>query len=194
MGVNFLKQNGIIYQMSVEDKNNPEIYNELYKLIKQMLLTKKLKINDKDIDEISYTMAGDMYLKIIDGNFFKHPTNYIEKTYRRYIDIQCNPKDLIDVDTVSSMLLEKEYFSSFTEDLNNTIIRVYLEDIQILIKQLLTECPIKEDTIDYMNFKVSIILSLLYGDIRLYHLDRSYKPYVKVFTINFYEKIKADYQ
>lgn len=190
--VNFLKENEIIYNLTIQDKNNPEIYNQLYSLIRSMFISKRCCHALYDIETIAYTLAGDMYLKIVNGAVFRHSTNYINKVYKRYLQNYYGGIEIVDTDAVESQLITTQYIPSSTEDLDDALTKIYLDDIYLVINELISEGPFKSGSLEFYYFNISVLLSLLYDDIILYHLDLIYKNLVKMATINFYEKLKED--
>ena len=69
---------------------------------------------------------------------------------------------------------------------------VYLEDIGSVINQLMKHCPYYESTPKYINFKLSLVASLNLKKPVSYNMTEFDKEKVRLFIINFYEKVRRD--
>jgi hypothetical protein len=69
---------------------------------------------------------------------------------------------------------------------------VYLEDIGTTINQLMKVCPYYSGTPKYINFKLSLVASLYLKKPVSYHMNEFDEEKVRIYIVNFYEKVRRD--
>jgi len=188
------KYNVKIRQLNTEDPTNEEIYKLLHDLIIEIIRLKKYKISSDDADAVAYTLAGDIWMKIINGSYFKFVNNYIDKVLLRYILEHIGTyrtKEVFDaveyqqiVDTFIDESSEVHFGDVENED--------YLENAHTVIDYLMERSPYYPGTCKYINFKLSLVASLYSGKFICYNINEFDKEKVRMFIINFNEKIKSD--
>ena len=183
-----------IRELNTSDPTNEEIYTLLHDLILEMINLKKYKISARDKEEVAYTLAGDIWMKIMGGSYFKFVNNYIDRVLLRYILEHIGKYRTVEVfDAVEYQQLIDTFVAEDSEvcfgDVEN---EVYLEDIRSAIDQLIDKCPYYLGTPKCLNFKLSLVASLYLGEPYSYHLNEFDEEKVRMFIINFYEKVKRD--
>ena len=72
-----------IKQMIIDDINNPDLYNEIYKLSYYYLMRRKLLSTAEYASEVAHIMAEDLYMKILSGDTIHSWLGYISKYYHK---------------------------------------------------------------------------------------------------------------
>lgn len=175
------------------DKNNPEIYNLLQQMILFFLKRKKAPGGAARIEEISYTMAGDVYMKILQGDEIEYFLGYFEKKYREYFkDYYEVEKYMVPFDPI---LDDPVYFKqlSGTKDYSESLNRVYLEKIERVIDKVMEKgCRYPYNSYEYLNIKLSLMISLLRGEVFRFHVGVEEEFDIKMLIVSFYEKVKKE--
>ena len=176
-----------------ESKDDPEIYNLLQKMTFMFLARKKACKNEKDREDISFIIAGDLYMRILDGEEFSYYLGYLEKIYREYLckfyegynnHLPLDPS----IDANHELLGSPTLFDYYR--LNN---QIYLKEIYRVIDELMDEtCKYKPQTKEYLNLKISLILSLIRGETSFFHLGEEQKFYLKFLVVKFYDKVRNE--
>ena len=148
-----------------EDIENPEVYTTIYDLSFRFLRRKSLMNSYSDAEEVAHIMAEELYLKVYRGGTITSWIGYINRSYHAYIRIwkKMNGSELID--TSNDYELEKAIvymnssirtMSEYQEAMDN----VYFESIPKAVDYIMSKSKYNEDTLEYMNSKLSILLSL----------------------------------
>jgi len=182
----------IIGNQIKENRNNPEIYNNLYSLIYRFLLRKKVCRSSSDANEIACDMTSDLYFKITKGFDCDHIFGYLEKIYHNYISrFYRSLREVISLDT-SDLTKDIIYNRSFT-DYEDAINKVYLSDISKVVDHVMeNSCKYKIGSKSYENLKISLIISMIRGKEFSFHLDNEQEFYLKLIITNFKNHVLED--
>ncbi len=192
-----LKEYDLLIQNLVDkDKSNEEIFIHLQKMIEMFLWHKKCCDCANDVETISYTMAEDIYLDILNGRPFKQYLSYVSTVYHKYLR-ECYDKNIIRQlnydDIIAYKEREHERIATHSQEIHNTESKVYLENISNTIDRVLHySCKYDENTAAYINLKMSLMLSLYRGYLVYFHLTKEQEFYLKLIVTNFYNTIKKD--
>ena len=184
----------LIKKLVSVDRNNPEIYINLQQMIEMFLRRKKVCNCSKDFQDLSYVIAGDLYLQILDGYNVDYLLGYLEKVYRKYAHAYYNESKLstISYDEAQADPTFVQNGSSVYEYncVNN---KVYLQDIiRVVDEVMMNSCKYEPMSTAFTNLKLSLILSLLRGTEVHFHLNKEQGFYLKLILTNFRRKVVND--
>lgn len=172
------------------DRRNPEIYEKLQEMIYMFLRRKRIGRNPKEVQDISYTMAGDLYLRILEGEDIFNYLGLLDKEHRSYFEEYSSSRIFFEPYDVS---LDPKLFNGEppTYDFIKVDNKIYLEEIHKVINQVIEKsCKYKPWTPEYNNLKVSLALTLLRGEETYYHLSEECKHYLKFLVVSFYNEVR----
>ena len=188
-----LEHESLIKSKVKSDRKDPEIYNLLQRMTFMFLKRKRVGQTEKDREDISFMIAGDLYMRIVNGEDFSYFLGYLEKIYKEYLEkfyegyknqVQLDPS----IDVNHEILGNPTVFDYYR--LNN---KVYLKEIYRVIDELMDEsCKYKRQSRDYLNLKLSLVLSLLREEITNFHLGPEQTFYLKLLIVKFYSKVKEE--
>lgn len=180
-----------IRKLVESNPQDPEIYNKLQEMVRMFLLRKKASDSSREIEEVSYTIAGDMFMQIINGEKIDYYLGYLDKIYRPYF------KDYYDsrkyLEPYDPSLDGKRVLRRFTttQDYSKVVNKVYFEEVDKIIDQVMEKCcKYRKGTSTYLNLKLSIILSLRSGSLVPFHLSKEESFYLRILVISLYRKIR----
>ena len=175
------------------NREDPEIYDHLQKMTFIFLRRKKVCRNDKDREDISFTIAGDLFMRLIQGEDFSYFLGYLDKIYKEYLDkFYEGYKDHVpfdpSIDANHEILGNPSVFDYYR--LNN---EVYLKEIYRVVEQLMDEaCKYRRDSKEHINLRLSLVLSLIRGEVTSFHLEPEHTFYLKLLVVKFYNKVKEE--
>lgn len=177
------------------DPNDPSIYEDLQKMILIFLSRKKACRSGKDYEDISYLLAGDIYLSITQGTRYNYYLGYLEKIYMRYVlqyySENSDPEIFYTEDPLDALSLSDYTYQ--VEEYNMICDRVYLKDIGKLVEQVMNQsCKYDPNSLVFLNLKLSLLLSLLRREPVYYHLQPEHQFYLTMIIKNFQSKILLD--
>lgn len=175
-----------------EDPQDPQIYEDLQKMIYMFLRRKGAGVDEKTVEDVSFTMAGDLWMRILEGERFTYYLGYLDKIYHDYFK-EC--------------YIDKRYNEPYDPSYNMKVIggeinnlkryqevidKVYLEQIESVISNFFEfGCKYKKGTRAWINLKLSLTLSLYRKTIVNYHLTTDQFAYLKMLLVKFHEKVKV---
>lgn len=171
---------------------DPKIYEYLQRMIFMFLRRKAVGDDEKDVEDISFTIAGDLWMRIIDGERFSRYLGYINKIYHDYfrgyyIDKKYNePYDpSYDMKVIGG---EIDNPRRFQEIIN----KIYLERIESVIDDFFESgCKYAYGSRAWINLKLSLTLSLYRQTLVNYHLTSDQFAYLKILIVRFHDKVKV---
>lgn len=176
-----------------ENRNNPEIYNLLQEMILMFLRRKRSPGGPQELEEVSYTMAGDIYIKIVAGEDINYFLGYFDKKYKEYF------KDYYEVERYTEpydpSLNDKEIWrrSEGSQDFSKVLNKLYLKDIGRIVDKVMEEsCKYKYQSKEYLNLKLSLMVSILRNSKFEFHLSQEQSFYLKLLIVAFYEEVKKE--
>lgn len=172
------------------DINNPEVYNEIFRLSYLFLMRKRLLSNAEYAEEVAWIMAEDLYMKILSGGQIISWIGYINKYYHGAIRTWRKMCSGEVIDTTGNLDLEEAIIAmSVTDTVNyqNVLDNMYLESITSVIDYVLSNSRYIEYTKEYTFAKISVLISLLRGYFVEYNLDEDEINYTRLL----YNKIKC---
>lgn len=183
----------LIKKQVSEDVNNPEIYNNLQKMILMFLQRKKVCRCKQDYEDMSYLLAGDMYMQLLNGETFNYYLGYLEKIHRKYAQqyYKDHSSEFIYFD-------DSDNFNDLVGDLgsydyNYIDDKIYLEEIWRTIDIVMNNsCKYDRMSKGYLNLRLSLVLSLLRGEETHFHLEPDQKYYLRLILTNFNSIVKKD--
>ena len=180
----------MIKQQISQDKNNPEIYNNLQKMIYMFLRRKQVGQSPREAEDVSYTFAGDLYMKILSGDEIEYYLGYLERKHKEYFKEYYRMSrfnEPYDPSYDDSKLQEVQDYRNYE---NRTLNKVYLQDVNLIIDKILEKSKYRHNSKSYVNLKLSLALSLLNDRVVAFHLSKEEEEYLKFLTILFYNEIK----
>lgn len=185
----------LIKKQFEENRYNEEIYVNLQKMIEMFLRRKKVCNCSKDYEDMSYIMAGDLYLKFI--NEEKTPDyllGYLAKAYQNYAheyyDENSGALGQIPVEEIRTTVLSP---NSYSYEVNCVNSKVYLQEIVRVIDEIMmNSCKYDPNSVAFMNLKLSLILTVLKEELTPFHLNQEQVFYLNLIYINFKNKIVKD--
>lgn len=175
-----------------EDPQDPQIYEDLQRMIYMFLRRKGAGNNEKDVEDVSFTIAGDLWMRIIEGERFTFYIGYLSKIYHDYfkgyyIDKRYNePYDpSYDMRVIGGEINNPKRFQEVID-------KIYLEQIESVINGFFESgCKYRKGTRAWINLKLSLTLSLYRQTIVNYHLEPDQFAYLKILLVKFHEKVKV---
>lgn len=180
----------LIKKQITQDRNNPEIYNNLQKMIYMFLRRKQVGKSPEEVEEVSYTFAGDIYMKILSGDEIEYYLGYLERKHKEYFREYYRMSrfnEPYDPTYDDSKVQEVQDYRDYE---NRALNKVYLQNVDRIIDKLLRNSKYKYNSKSYINLKLSLALSLLNDRIVVFHLSKEEEEYLKFLTILFYNEIK----
>ena len=184
-----------IKELVTKDVNNPEIYNSLQEMIMAFLKRKKVCRCKKDYEDLSYLIAGDIYLSMVKENLrINYYLGYLEKVYRKYAHDyykENSSECLVFDDKLDAESVGQTY--NFRDEFSHIRNKVYLEDCDKIIEEVMSKsCKYDRNSYVYNNLKMSLILSLLRGNLINFHLDNEQFSYLNLILKNFQNTVKKE--
>lgn len=188
------------YETTIKSKiqqnpNDQTIYEDLQKMILIFLTRKKACKSANDYEDISYLLAGDMYLSIINGTRYNYYLGYLEKVYLRYV-LQYYADnfepDIVHIEDPTDLEYLMDYTSN-PQEYNEICDKCYIENIKTIVDQIMIQsCKYDSDTTAYLNLKLSLVVSLIRDTPTYYHLLPEHQFYLNMIIKNFQSKILSD--
>lgn len=181
-----------IKEMIKHDRNNPEIYNRLQKMIYIFLHRKKSPGTRQEIEEVSYTMAGDIFLKIVNGVEINYLLGYFERWYKGYFRQYYEPEKYdVPYDPSKIDLSLRTYEGSQKYD--EIVSKEYLRNISLVVNDVMERvCKYRYNSPAYINLKLSLLVTLRRGTIFSFHLTEEQTQYLKILRTAFYEEVRKE--
>lgn len=188
------------YETTIKSKiqqnpNDPSIYEDLQKMILIFLTRKKACKSINDYKDISYLLAGDMYLNIINGTRYNYYLGYLEKVYLRYVLQYYADNFEPDIVHIEDPI-DLEYLMDYTsnpQEYDEVCDKCYIERIHTVVDQvMLQSCKYDPNTAAYLNLKLSLVISLLRDAPCYYHLLPEHQFYLNMIIKNFQSKTLYD--
>lgn len=187
------------YEQSVKeliksDRTDPEIYNLLQGMALMFLQRKKACNTAKDAEDISFMLAGDIFMRVIEGEDFNYFLGLLEKIYRSYVTLYYvdNKTEYLTFDA-SVDTQRTVYGHSTTYEYACCANKMYLEEISSVVTKVMeSSCKYRKGTPVYLNLQLSLMLSVLRGRLTTFHLQPEHEYYLKLLLVNFYSRVKED--
>ena len=186
-----------IKAMVAEDVTNPDIYNQIYKLVYYFFKRRHLITDYKMAEEVSHLAAEELYMKVYNGGEIYSWIGYINRSYQAYIRLwkSLNGSEIIDVSTdevlkesIVSMCVSDPFSGSTTEIANLD----YIDNLPDVIDKIMENSKYYEFTKDYMNARLSIMISLMAGRFIPYNLSESEKMYTNMIYTMMKDKLISE--
>ncbi|PJZ19740.1 hypothetical protein CEW46_21410 [Bacillus cereus] len=178
----------VVKEIYYADPTNPDLYQAIRDLATKILLSKRLAYNAMEIDEITHTLATDMYLQVASGQLKVDAwTKYVWFRCYRHRDmyLSINRRQVFDATEASRSDAFRElhqaskfYFNSIDyfelEDLINSI-PDYIES------QFKGYCRAHPGSIEYTNMFISTLATISNGgEPVLFYLPDSMSNYIRL--------------
>lgn len=168
-----------------KDLSDPEVYTCIYELCFGFMSRNKKMSSYTEAEEVATIMAEELYLKLMRGGSIISWLGYISKSYQAYIRMWrwMNCSEIID--TVDNLEI-REAILSMSLSINNSLEyqkvsdKSYLESIPGLIDNILSRSRYVFGTREYIDAKLSILLSLISGKYISYGQNESCKMYTSI--------------
>lgn len=188
-----------IKDMIKEDVKNPEIYYKIWDLAYFWLKRNKKMSYDNEAREVADLIAEDLYLKVYMGKPVYSWIGYIAISYISYIKMwrKENTTEIIDTresPEVAETLIEMSTSSNISSQANYDLIlsEVYLNEMSEVINSVLEESRINIDTKDWLNARITLLLSLERGEYIPYRLTEENSQYCRMLLTKIKDKIHKD--
>lgn len=166
-----------------EDINNPDVYNMIFELSKYFLKQNRVLSCTVDLEEVAHLMAEELYMKILRGGEIRAWLGYMNFAYKQAVGTwqKMFGREFIDAsndfdleNAIVSMSVAGGYeLTPFQYLYDNS----YIEGLIIQIDDLMEASRCVEGTVEYMNTRLSLILSMSHGMFVSYHLDAAQMQY-----------------
>lgn len=186
-----------IKSMVAEDVTNPDIYNQIYKLVYYFFKRRHLVTDYKMAEEVAHLAAEELYLKVYNGGEIYSWIGYINRSYQAYIRLwrSLNGSEIIDVSTddalresIVSMCVSDPFSNATVETINLD----YIDNLPDIIDKIMKNSKYYEFTKEYTNARLSIMLSLLNGKFTSYNLNESDKMYTNMIYTMMKDKLISE--
>lgn len=177
-----------------KDPSDISIYDDLQKMAIVFLRRKKACRSIQDYEDVSYLIAGDIYIKISKQEKISYYLGYLEKIYRRYIisfyqNNHSNETVSYENEDFERTLIYPGSYDDYTYIDN----KLYLSNIKVVIDKVLEKsCKYATDPLSSLNISLSLLLSLLQEDIVSYNITPEQEFYLNMITVNFYSQVFSD--
>lgn len=182
-----------------EDINNPEIYRKIWDLVYFWLKRNKKMSYDNEAREVADIMAEDLYLKVYMGKPVYSWLGYIAISYISYIKMwrKENTTEIIDTresPEIAETLIEMSSASNISSQKNYDLIlsEVYINEISKVIDSVLEDSRVKPYTKDWLNSRITLLLSLGRGKFVPYRLSEGTSQYCRMLLVKIKDKIHKD--
>lgn len=181
-----------IKDMVDENPQNPKIYEYLQQMIYMFLRRKNVGGSERDIEEVSFSIAGDIWIKILSGERYNRYIGYLNKTYHDYFrDYYIDKKYSEPYDPSYDMKViggEIDNPQRFLE----VIDKLYLEQIELIVDDFFESgCKYTYGSRAWVNLKLSLVLSMYRQELVNYHLTSDQFAYLKILIVRFHEKFRV---
>jgi len=168
-------------QLIEENINNEIIFTKIYELSKKYLqITKKVKY--AIIDEISSIIAEDLYMKILKGDKIEFWISYISKYYYSALNsyIKMFSPEIIDTNNNYDLheAIIKMCNSNPESEIDYFCDSSFLNYIPNIINNILDNSRYNKEEIDYLNAKMSLLLSLTFNKCVYFKIKNPEKMYI----------------
>lgn len=129
-------------------------------------------------------------MKILSGDTISYYLGYLEKKHKEYFreyysvtrfNEPYDPYyDDIKSDNVSANFIE----------FDRTLSRIYLDDVSKIVDKVFDNCKYLYNSTEFINLKLSLVLSLVKDEIVTFHLDEEHYVYLRLLIILFYSEVK----
>lgn len=169
-----------------KDVKNPDIYNKIYKLSEYYINWRKLLNNNSDVEGVATIMAEDLYMKIYRGGTIESWIGYMRLYCKAAIRMyrKMTSSEIIDTTTDPNLaegivLMSTSYPESFEDDIITN--KLYFDNIPNIIDNFMENISrYPKYTKEYMNSKLSILLSINAKKFISYNLDDSSLAYTRL--------------
>lgn len=162
------REKQLIKYIDINGVKDPKVYDLIYDLSYRFLRYKKSINNENDIVGISNIIAEELYLKVYNGKKIYKWLSYIDKyKYTAYsIWSSLTGREIIDTDGDLQLYyvmrsISTSSYATIDKDIDN---RDYIENISNTLDTILYNTRYNPISIEYMNLKVDIMLSLIKGE------------------------------
>lgn len=189
-----------INKMADEDIDSPEIYSLLREIVSRCIYG---KVSNKITEDIIITeMAGDLYLKLIDGVRFEYWHSYISKwfysyikefkeyNYKQYFNLEGSPEavySMVDLFSGSFSLCDFEQVN-FSE-INNID---FIEYLPKAIREQVYQFSRYSDPVINLNLFISVLMSFIRGLPCSYKIGKRELNYVNFIKERVSEEISSE--
>jgi len=166
-----------------EDINDPDVYNMIFELSKYYLKQNKVLSQNIPLEEVAHLMAEDLYMKILRGGEIRAWLGYMNFAYKQAVGTwqKMFGREFIDArddydleNAIVSMSVAGGYdVTPFQHLYDNS----YIEGLTVQIDKLMEASRCVEGTAEFMNVRLSLILSMSHGMFVSYHLDDAQRQY-----------------
>ena len=176
-----------------EDVNNPELFLNIQRVTGYFLRRKKACHCAGDYADVACHIAEDIYMDLLEGKRFTHLYGYLNRIYRTYV-IEYYKDYGPDVISFDEHIKLKDIVRDPAAYMNNYLNnRFYLLEIGKVVDQtMLDSCKYTYNSKDYINLKVSLLLTTLRGDNSYFHLDEAQSYYLNLMKVNLYSQIRKE--
>lgn len=185
----------LIKKQFKEDMFNEEIYVNLQKMINMFLRRKRVCNCSKDYEDMSYVMAGDLYLKFLqEESLPNYLVGYLGQAYQsyahEYYEEHSGILGNLPVEEVRTVVFSP---NSYTYEIGCSNNRVYLQEIiRVVDEVMLNSCKYDPNSSAFINLKLSLVLSAIRGELTPFHLNQEQTFYLGLVYTNFCNKIIND--
>lgn len=169
-----------------EDVTNPEIYNKIYDLAAYFLRWKKA-VPEYDIDGVASIVAEELYLKVYNGAEIISWIGYLSRFYHAAIRVwrKMNSSELIDATdnyelAQGVIMMSTSGSLTDTESYQKVFDNLYFDSLPLTIDSVMEASRYAEYTKEYMNARLSIVLSLCSNKFISYNLSKSEEMYTRM--------------
>lgn len=181
---------------------SPEIYELLKQLAKIYIFQNRYIYGYSDVEAVCHDVAADTWMRMRKGNtHITHWIYYIGRSIKlSYVKNQRRIEHEV-VDTTGNPGLRDCVISmcagsskSFSEDFNSINKLTFLQNIDMLIRQVLSHTKFKQNSKDWLTLYTNVCMSLYNGKITYFRISEDLKPYVRLVLNQFrFEFVNSDF-
>ena len=148
--------------------SDPEAYENIYSLCFEFLYRGKKMSTRKDTEEVASLMAEELYMKLVNGGSIISWLGYISKCYHAYIRMWrgMNKSEIIDTEdnyNVYEAVINMSTGMDNKMEYQKVVDKEYLMVVPSVIDGVMKRSRYVFDTKEFINAKLSIILSIAAG-------------------------------
>jgi len=188
-----------------EDPSDPEIFKNLQDLIFFWLLRARKMTKKNEAHDVATEMAGDLYMKIIDGfrvnywlsyisnYYYDYTKSYRQNNHKQYFNFEGDPEVVYTMAELFSGSFGLCDFNqvSFSEVSNLDFIEYLPVAVKDTVKK---ESRYKNNSVLNLNLNLSLLISLIRADVSSFRFPPNDYNYIKLLKNRFKTLLITDLQ
>lgn len=190
-----------IKKLVAADKKDPRVFTRIQELVYKYLLRNRVFPGYDTAREASYDIAEYLYLRLLEGHEIQSWIGYIKKIYPGFYTSYMNRQTEIidtsnDIDLANAVVRMISASTMDDDSIDQIYVREYLRSIPKIVEETLRESHFFAYTPEYLNARLSLLLSIAQDKYVSYNLNEADSAYVKllykVLCTRIMHEIKSD--